>query len=695
MKRRITNNRIRVFVAFIAILALSFSMSININDNITLEDSEVPLGAGELISARDAGLIPNDNSQALSNANLLISALNQYQKIVIDDVYYISTPTEKLTARNIDITGLEGSKIISSSSTNTVLFDPNKIGSLILTNLNFINENDSSSFFIAYGRDKSINKVETVLIDGCTFTGSISLYRLYGNQITDPDSIDYSICTFVFNNNTVLNTQFSFIVINDVPVNNCEITNNTITNFMYTFINIGINNNTPVESKLYEKNAYMKVEGNIVKCEDNWWGNTSSGSYYTFVLFEGKEVLYNNNYVEGMKANKNIAIYDAYLSAEIVNYTNNTWKNNICFYPTKTNNTLIKSKGGGTNSLIRNYSGNTFIIDEDFAERIGQPKEYLFVDFISLTKHAESYTITDNTFDVYDLRFPSSSLKITDYTFTNNIVKARKASGSAAILRLNDEYLTHSINISNNQIEIDEKSEKSFNLVKVVDGRKTSTKNVGGITVNSNRITAHFGYFLYDVLADNLSIADNTIIDLGDSQSGFAYGGSFTKTNIENNTFESQNSKGFYEGRQLYGAGTKRESISIDRSSAGENNGMFLDKRYNADYPTTYTRVYNVKTDKGEQKFSFTFTLSYNKDSGYSEVTFADLQGRNITYRLSKDNSVTDGNGQEIAINSLSGDNIDYKVKFLNKNGISKFYILSSQNDFNDFSMETIANSIE
>lgn len=509
-------------------------------------DEDIPLGM--FSTAKNAGMIPNDETKAKKNGNLLIKALNKYGGIVIDDTYYIGTPSEELTTRNVEIIGTENGELISAINASTKLFSPDSLDNITIRDTIFTNTNEAKEFLIVYNPSRTNAKVGNVCIENCTFKGNISLYRQYGNTTLDPDITDYGIDSFIFINNQVFDTGLSFIVLIDIPVTYCKVSNNVIRNFNYTFFNNSITNGIPHGLKVLRDNEYLKVDTNTVTCEDDWWGKTSSGSYYTFVLFEGTEVIYNNNHVEGMKALEDIALYDAYFGAEIVNYTNNTWKNNICFAADKTNNTLLKSKGGGKKPLIRNYSNNKFIVEEDFAERLGQSKENLKVDFISLTQYAETYRIDNNVFDVYDIRFQKSSLMISNYIFTNNTLKAEKASGKLAIVRLKDEYSTDKIEIVNNDIDINEKTDEAFTLVRVIDNREKSTDIIESVVVNDNRITAPFGYLFYGLNTENLEFKNNEITDVTNNTNRLAYDGKLINSEVQDNKILNSKSLTLYEG---------------------------------------------------------------------------------------------------------------------------------------------------
>lgn len=483
----------------------------------------------------------------------------------------------------------------------------------------------------------------------------------------------------------------------DIPVTYCEITNNTIKNFSYRFLCIGITNEIPYEDKLYDNIRSLKVENNNVVCEDDWWGETTPGSYYTFVSYEGDEVIYNNNYVEGMKTKEDVALYDAYLSARLVNYTNNTWKNNICFTNNNVNNTLLKAKSGGNKPLIRNYVNNTFIVEEQFAKRVGQSSNNLFVYFISLDKHADSYNIKDNLFDVYELRFPASSISISNFSFCGNTVKAKKASGNLALLRSSKEFSIDSVDISDNTIDIGSESENSFTLFTMIDNN-TGEDSIKKVNVNNNRINGLRGYIFYEVRADELSFCNNVLKSTISEYPGFAYGGKFINTNISNNTIESLDSKTFYEGRQKYGRGSKSEVLNITRNNyVNQNNGMQLDIDYNSEIPTTYKRLYTFFADDKTYEFYFMFTLRYDPASKCAQVTFKNIEGETNTFNIggsTEKNESLDGSGQFIELidqTKTGTGKIPFKVRFFNSSERACFYITEYYSDFCEMKIETVS----
>ena len=102
-----------------------------------LEESPAVVG----ILASDYGLIPNDETEEVNNANKIISCLNTNGSIVIDDVYYVSQPTTSLTQKDIQVEGINNGELKTNVGATATLFQSDfitdaAIKNLIVTNLN-------------------------------------------------------------------------------------------------------------------------------------------------------------------------------------------------------------------------------------------------------------------------------------------------------------------------------------------------------------------------------------------------------------------------------------------------------------------------------------------------------------------------------------------------------------------------------
>ncbi|MDF1617752.1 hypothetical protein [Petrocella sp. FN5] len=467
------------------------------------------------------GLVANNQSSANNNATLLNRMINEHGSIVIDGKYYIGTTSQSVTNKNIEIVGLNGAELIFNNSNDTILFDPNNVTNLTIDNVRFKNLNQSRRLFIAYSPTKNNKKINRVLVENSSFEGNISLYRLTGDTNANPSTVDFGVDEFIFTNNQVSNTDSSFIVLTDIPLRYAEISNNTINNFKYIFFNSGITNGIKYENQIFLAKDYIYVYNNTVINDDNTWAIEGGGMYLAFVLTENVRTKYDSNHVEGLKADFNVSVYDAYMSSRYVTYTNNTWKNNITFHPDKIYNVLIKSKGGMVNNVPveRLYANNTFIVEESYAARVGQSKSNLFVFLYDLTTIANNYTIENNTFDVYDLRFVKSSDQIYNFKFNNNTVKAKYALGSLTMVRLTDT-IKPTVEVKNNNIQIAQtgthpsgETAIGLRLVSMVDARtnKSDGKLGKSILISDNTVLAPITYALFTIASNNVTVTGNDI----------------------------------------------------------------------------------------------------------------------------------------------------------------------------------------
>lgn len=533
------------FVLIIGVLVLSSLLVMfysNGEDKSTKVVPDVPIVAVEPIiiekpinmvaeqskykKASELGMVKDRSDAANTNADIFTTALNTDGGITIDGAYYIGYAALDVTNDHIEIIGMDGAELIFDNDDITFLFDPNNLDMLTFRNIGFTNLNPKNPLYIVHhGEEGKSTKTDKIVIEDSTFEGEISLYRDRGNTSINPKTVDFGIDTFVFKNNTVKDTTLSFIVLTDMPLRHVEIGNNDIRNFKYVFMNMGITNGIQYESEIFESRDYMHIHHNTVINDDDWWAQEGGGMYHAFVVAENVEVLYEFNHVEGLKADFEVSLYDAYFSSRVVTYTNNTWINNVSFHKDKVYNNLIKSKGGNVNGVPvnRTYTNNTFIIEESYAERLGQSKENLFIYFYDLTTSADNYTIENNIVDVYDLRFVKSSDLISHFKFNKNVIKAKYALGSLVIIRLTDKDLP-TIEVNNNTIEIEQTDDHpsgddvGLRMIGMVDDRSTKTDNQKAelIEMKGNKIVAPLTYLMYNTVAKKIDVNDNDITVVGE-----------------------------------------------------------------------------------------------------------------------------------------------------------------------------------
>jgi hypothetical protein len=529
--------RFALIIGVLVLFSLLVMFHSNGEDKLSIEQDDLPVVAvmpviekepiilakeqAKYKKASTLGMIKDSPESGDLNALILTDILNKEGGITVDGSYYIGDADEFVSNSQVEVIGMDNSELVFNNDYISVLFDPEGINNLTFRNIGFVNLSTMYPLYIVHhGEQGRSTKADKIIIEDCFFIGDISLYRDRGDTNTNPNIVDFGIDTFVFNNNTVKNTTLSFIVLSDMPLRYVEIGHNDIHNFKYVFFNAGITNGIKYENDIFELRDYIHIHHNTVINDDDWWAKEGGGIYHAFVLAENLNVLYEFNHVEGLKADFDVSLYDAYLSSRSVTYSNNTWINNISFVKEKIYNNLIKSKGGSINGIPvdRVYSNNTFIIEESYAERLGQSKENLFIYFYDLTTSADNYTIENNIIDVYDLRLPKSSDLINRFKFNNNSIKAKYALGTFVILRLTDEDLP-TIQFNNNTINIEQTKthpsgdNEGLRMIGMVDTRttKTDSKKIEWIEMNGNKIEAPLTYLLFNTTAKRIDVDDNDI----------------------------------------------------------------------------------------------------------------------------------------------------------------------------------------
>ena len=490
------------------------------------EDSEeVAVG----VYASDYGLVPNDAAEAVNNANKIVACINTNGSIIIDsDTYYIATPTTSLTTDDITLQGYDGGKLVCNKSSRQTLFDSEEVADGIIKNLEI--QNLGSAQFQLFSNSGSVSNetINSIRFEGNTFDGDIGIYEHYGDTSYNPSNGN-GITSFRFTENIVKNTVYTIVDIRNTPFGTVEIDNNIFTNVMGTVFNLAISNNETYSTAIRNARTTLNMHDNTTINDDDYF-DTNTDGYLAMIVAEAVTASFTDNHTEGLHTDNLLATYDAYLSCDFVTYTGNTWKNNICFNSSKVHNTLIKAKTG-YNTPTRVYDNNTFIVEKTYAAQVGRSSSYLFVDLINVLTDLYSFDITNNTFDVYDLRFPSTSLQIQHYKLNGNTFNVEKTTGILALIRLEDVGQP-SIEVKDNVINCDSIVDAKFRCLQVADARSSATYNVDTIVFTGNTIDAPFQYIMYEPTVDTITISDNDITVYSSNWSKFAV--STTHPEIEN-----------------------------------------------------------------------------------------------------------------------------------------------------------------
>lgn len=513
MKKKILVISIIVILAIVLVNGLFHNVLYT-----TFKNTVVPLDSftGYPV-ASDYGLRKDSPSSASFNGDLLLAAFRKFGGIIVDGSYHVDV----WSGVEVEKAGIIGdqdfeSELIFDPSYSSVIFDSAALKELYISDVSFVNVSDED-LVIAYPYSDMEGPIDSIVVKNNSFEGNISVYRIYGDGDVDPTTSDVGINQFVFDNNVVKNTNYSFIVIEDIPYETIEITNNNITNFKYIFANLQLSNDNSYNRELFSLRKNLLIQDNYVTSEDDWWSADESSSYYAFVLAEGDKVDYIGNHVEGLKSKVDVALYDAYLSCNEVLYEGNVWKNNISFDIDKEFNAFLKSKGGSL-PLIRRYQNNEFILENEFAEKFGYDVETLFVNFISLEAHAEYYEITDNKFQGHYIKFPISTRYIENFVFNNNEITADQMSGSIVHLQANEDFDVGSIQFSNNVIDVKEHSvdpdgSSDLPLFKFYNyASEGNEPMLSLVDFSDNRISAPLNYVFLNAY-DEFFVIDYALVD--------------------------------------------------------------------------------------------------------------------------------------------------------------------------------------
>ncbi|MEL4457186.1 T9SS type A sorting domain-containing protein [Lutimonas vermicola] len=631
------------------------------------------------------GLVEDNESEALNNANKLIAGINAHPEgIDIDGVYYIQTPSTKLTSSDIRLSSVNGGELKSNESITT-LFNIKDIENIEVGGVTFSDVySGGGDLRLFYYYPLSSTSSGIIKFNSSTFNGNIYIYYKNPGKTTDPST--YKIGSFIFRNNTITNNRKAPIKMNDFPIDVCEIVNNYTHNFDGVIYGIGASNDHTYESDIYALRPLFTYTDNYTHNDVDWECEGSLGSYLTTCIFEAHQVDYLRNHTEGIWTTlTEKAVYDSYLSCNIVNYKNNVNKNNVKFDNGSNDemNTLIKMKGAADDYVlpVRNVEDNHFIVEESWIDEVvleGANKAYGYVYFAQTGVERENPVATyikNNVFDIYNFRGRKTfEAHATNYEVSGNTFNLDFSNNIyTETLPMTDANVPKSIVFSNNTFNVLNTNQQDFMpaMVRVTDLRTTNTDKIGSIAFNNNTGTLknHMVFGQHDTAHFEMTDNDLQLYPDATSVPYFSYQSYNGESNISNNeiTFNSNN----------YFIGTNEYSpiYNIDENitfygtpSLAYGRIMVLAKGEPSVPDTTYRRTYNV--NDGEEIFYFDFTLSYNTD--HWEVSFIDSGDTPRTFRANNNDGETDGNGTFVKVVNSGTNNTATQIRFANNNGTSE-----------------------
>ena len=345
----------------------------------------------DTLCGKEIGMIPNIDEQVISASNYkkLVNFINLGFHIIIDDVYYIYTTSDIITADKLIITGKGSiSKLFCKNFGNGVFVIKNNIDTISIKDITidtdaplyraniFVNIKQSGPLFI-----KNVN------IENCS-SRNIRIFSYYGEDIdmstgnTGIHSINVRNCDI---NETVM-----YFAANDVPIDYIHIEGIKVTNLYGTLFNLATTNEYTNQSsgfcdKLIINDCFVE---NTYIFEDEV-------AYLSFVVAEFKNIYYYNNVIKNIiSTNPKTVAYDAYLTCNNLWYYNNVVENILC--ADTQYGDIFKCKGivNENQSSLRYICDNYYRVNKDYLEKKGV--DYLFVNTVGTLQHCVDFFYFNN-----------------------------------------------------------------------------------------------------------------------------------------------------------------------------------------------------------------------------------------------------------------------------------------------------------
>jgi hypothetical protein len=405
------------------------------------------------LTCSQLSMVPDDDTKAVTNFTSLCAAINNGYRIFVDGKYYIQGGVSPGTSITNDIllqavTGDAEIVFVNTTNKNNsyYCFDlQSTVKQIILKGIKFSQDAaqiGTTYIFNVSGANKIALKLNKFIVnEECKFSGYLRLLTWFitGYYDVDPTVTDFGIRFFCFNNNDCADLRQrnnGFIVIPNIPIFHAEILDNQVNNFVYIFFSNEIvysagdpyPNSVLYPIKFSNAKRYLKIADNTVINDVDWDGapDTDAGVYHCFAFFEGLNVDYINNHIEGLHTENphptnTIPVYDAYFSCDNLNVHGNTWKNNLNLISNKVNAQLMKSKGSSSgNVLHRIYKNNTYIVEKTYAD-----------NFTGISTIYLSSVVAGNTITINDTVFTAVAEGATGNQFNVDVTDAGTATNLA------------------------------------------------------------------------------------------------------------------------------------------------------------------------------------------------------------------------------------------------------------------------
>jgi hypothetical protein len=399
------------------------------------------------ITCKQLGLISSLESAGITNYTKITAAILSGKRILIDDIYYLSNANlaNIVSITNLSFIGITNNAELKFNGQHYLwkpldgsTIDKMQIEDLKLTNIAVTHSQNNAVRFI-YSPNTENFYIKQFTIKNCQFTKGFGMFQGYC-KMSDPNVITYGFGEIRIVDNTFKDASWwqSFFNLQDYPHDLIEFRKNKVYNFTNVFMNCGISNENTYNQVIATKMKKLIWKDNYFYNDDTFWDDsTSTGSYFTPIIYEGFDCEFSGNHNEGFKTDNNIrVVYDGYLSCEHLVSYNNVYKNIIHTNPGATYSALMKCKGStvGITNTTRYIHDNKYYVDEVWATTVATARgtninkvSHSIIDIVQGMKNVE---IFNNYFDMYylDISIGSGS-PLSNLIIRNNTILAKYITG--------------------------------------------------------------------------------------------------------------------------------------------------------------------------------------------------------------------------------------------------------------------------
>ena len=562
-----------------------------------------------------------------------INAANGKQVLITEDIIVTSNPV--ITATSVNLKGNNTSITFADTCTN---FFNGYTGDFIAEGLNFIGSETVTCVFMLYSNDSHQEKLQ---ITNCSWSGSLRwLYNT--TQTINPEVTPYGIDSIIITDCEFNETLQSLFQFDNLPYKSFRFYNNNVRNFRQSFISLGISNGHPFGTELKRYNELVEIKDNSVIYSDDWW-TTEVGTvvtYGVFVLHEGNKIVFENNYIEGIKSRRQTgdaglsesSAYWLYMGATDNYVNNNVIKNCFRFGSRDTHNVAFKLKLS-TNLYAQN---NTITFDGNWLTRIGE--SISATDDIHVINDVEPGTTQGDVIfkdNIIELMANGTTYfsNFSKYFFKRNYV--RKGPTNLVSILMTFPFIRYDNSTLSLKCIVDFSDNKITNEDGNVLGVSVSSTNTGSlaplISANRNLIKADDLLTLVRVSAGepyDIDVNDNTInVQTRGSIFGVeGIGGTASSITGANNRMitnpPTQTSQ--------RGLGHIPVAVTTDLqahiTSEGQVNNFLMISGDIVYLDTSYVIHGTMNTSRGPVTYKGLFSLT-NEGAGVSRVSFTDTDG--------------------------------------------------------------------